>query len=98
MGSRSNRKENEQIWTERVRRSAKRSGTLSDFCVREGISQQSLGYWKRKLGATLASGQARSAIPAGTVSVRLWVWRLWTGLEDRPAARHACLMRSGLLI
>lgn len=44
-----NRVSKEQTWRERVARAARHSGTVLDFCRREGVSREALRYWQRKL-------------------------------------------------
>jgi hypothetical protein len=44
----SNRKENAAKWRDRVERAEIRSGTIPEFCKQEGISVESLSYWRRR--------------------------------------------------
>jgi transposase-like protein len=42
------RKENENIWRDRLERFASRPGTVTEFCEREGISKVAIAYWRRR--------------------------------------------------
>ena len=42
------RKENENIWRDRLKRFARRPGTVNEFCEREGISKVAIAYWRRR--------------------------------------------------
>src|SRR5262249_35551431 len=67
------RQETRQLWTERLARFSASTLSVAAFCAAEGVSPNSLFYWKRRLG-TDPSGPAAPVISDGSptfVPVRL---------------------------
>jgi transposase-like protein len=49
------RQENENIWRDRIKRIAKRPGTMTEFCQQEGVSKASVIYWRRRFRRSRSS-------------------------------------------